>query len=118
MELNDLLQSILYAVLTVTLPLLAKYAAGLIRAKTEDTKLAEISDIIASVVTCVTQTYVESLKKSGKFDKAAQQTAFETAKHTALAMLSREARELIAKTYGDIDAYLETKIEEYVNLIK
>ena len=76
--------------------------------------LTEITEIISQAVICTTQTYVDSLKAQGKFDAEAQKIAFEKTKDTVLLLLAEDAVDFISKMYGDIDLWLDTKIEQMV----
>jgi hypothetical protein len=78
------------------------------------TYLQEAADAVLQAVTYTTQTYVDTLKKQGKFDEAAQKEAFTTAKETALKLLTEDAKEMITSLYGDLTTWLDTKIEQTV----
>jgi hypothetical protein len=78
------------------------------------TYLQEATDAVLQAVTYTAQTYVDTLKKQGKFDKEAQQKAFNTAKDIALKLLTDEAKQMIEDLYGDLMLWLETKIEQTV----
>ena len=67
-----------------------------------------------TAVTSTFQTYVDSLKKQGKFDEEAQKTAFNTAKNTALLLLTQDMRNAITTVYGDFDTWLAKTIEQLV----
>ena len=74
--------------------------------------------IYQTVVDCViatNQTYVESLKKSGSFDEAAQKEAFNRTMSTVMAILSDDAKEYITEATGDLNTYLTQLIEAEVN---
>lgn len=73
---------------------------------------------ITSCVLTTNQTYVETLKKEGKFDAEAQKIAFTKTKDAVLLVLSDEAKKYLAAALGDLDAYMNTKIEAEVNLNK
>ena len=60
------------------------------------------------------QTYVDALKAQGKFDKEAQLTALQKAKDTATALITDEAKRVIAEAYGDFDKWLASTIETLV----
>lgn len=79
-------------------------------------KIAE--DAVCTAVTAVNQTLVEVLKENGKFDKEAQQEAFTKAKEQALAIMGSAAQETVNQAYGDINVWLNNKIEYYVNKSK
>ena len=77
-----------------------------------------LTDTINSCVIATNQTYVESLKKQGKFDAEAQKQAFEQTSQAVLTILSQEAKDYLANIYGDLDKYISEKIEASVNINK
>lgn len=76
------------------------------------------NNIVIQAVTCVSQTYVEALKKEDKFDKEAQKEAFEKAKTLVYALMKTECKKAVEEYYIDFDKWLITKIEEQVNNAK
>lgn len=80
--------------------------------------LTEIGEFVADAVSYTMQTYVDSLKKEGKFNKEAQNTAFNLAYETALQFISEESKDLFESVYGDLDEYLRILIESKVNELK
>ena len=74
--------------------------------------------IYQTVVDCViatNQTFVESLKKSGSFDEAAQKEAFNRTMNAIMTILSDDAKEYITEATGDLNTYLTQLIEAEVN---
>lgn len=132
MEFSEMLNYVLYVVLTVILPVAAKYAVDLIKAKMKEsniiadaTKNENLSKIVESAlsdvmdaVLYVNQIYVDSLKASGKFDKEAQEEAFRRAYTEAMNMISSEAKAAIEQLYDSFDKWLKMKIESSVNMVK
>lgn len=123
--LNELLMTIIQAVIIPAIPIVVAYLVKLLKAKTEQTAtkisnelvrqyLQEAIDSVLQAVTYVSQTYVDSLKKQGKFDEEAQKIAFNTAKNIALQLLTTEAKQMIEDLYGDLMLWLDTKIEQTV----
>jgi len=123
--LNELLMTIIQAVIIPAIPIVVAYLVKLLKAKTEQTAtkisnelvrqyLQEAIDSVLQAVTYVSQTYVDSLKKQGKFDAEAQKIAFNTAKDIALQLLTEDAKQMITDLYGDITVWLDTKIEQTV----
>ena len=80
--------------------------------------ISMLDSTITSCVLATTQTYVESLKKQGKFDGEAQQTAFKMTYEAVLAILTDEAKKYLTECYGDLEAYLTNKIEAEVKSTK
>lgn len=132
MEFSEVLNYCLYIVLTVLLPVVAKYTVDLIKSKIKEsniianaTKNEDLSKIVEDAlsdvmdaVLYVNQIYTNSLKASGKFDKAAQEEAFNRAYVEAVNMISDEAKKVIEQLYGSFDKWLQLKIESSVNMAK
>ena len=75
-------------------------------------------DTVTACVVATNQTYVETLKKQGKFDLEAQKIAFEKTKDAVLDLLNVEAKEYLLAVEDDLDAYINNQIEVAVNLNK
>ncbi len=132
MEFSEILNYILYIVLTAILPVVATYTVNLIKTKIKEinvianvTQNENISKIIENAfsdvmdaVLYINQIYVDALKSNGKFDKDAQKNAFNRAYTEALNMISDESKRVIEQTYGSFDKWLKLKIETSVNLAK
>lgn len=132
MEFSEVLNYCLYIVLTVIMPVVATYAINLIKAKIKEsniiadaTKNEDLSKIVEGAlsdvmdaVLYVNQVYTDSLKASGKFDKEAQEQAFNRAYTEAMNMISDEAKKVIEQLYGSFDKWLQLKIESSVNMAK
>jgi hypothetical protein len=65
-----------------------------------------LANTICQCVIATNQTYVEALKKEGKFDLDAQKKAFEQTKDAVLAILDDEAKKYLASIFGDLDLYI------------
>lgn len=90
-----------------------------INSKTDNETAQKYTNMIyQTVVDCViatNQTYVESLKKSGSFDEAAQKEAFNRTMSAVMTILSDDAKEYITEATGDLNTYLTQLIEAEVN---
>ncbi len=123
---NEVLLNILSVVVTaVILPLISYAGTRLItylnsKIKDENARihLTTATNIVVNAVRTVFQTYVESLKACGNFNKEAQLTALNKAKDIALEQMTDEVKNFINKNYGSVDAWLTTNIESTINLIK
>ncbi len=123
---KEILTTLVQVVIIPAIPVVVTYLVKYLKAKAEQTTtkinnelvrtyLQEATDAVLQAVTYTAQTYVDTLKKQGKFDKEAQQKAFNTAKDIALKLLTDEAKQMIEDLYGDLMLWLETKIEQTVN---
>lgn len=122
MDKMELIQQIFELCIVPLLAVLTGYIVTWIKAKTaeiEQNKYTElISDTIIQCVIATNQTYVETLKKEGKFDAEAQEKAFEITKQAVLTVLTNQARDFIEITYGDVEAWLNQQIEAAINTCK
>lgn len=123
---NEIILNIISVVVTaVILPLISYAGARLIawlnaKIKDENAKqqLTVATDIVKNAVRSVFQTYVETLKKNGTFDKESQKVALIKAKDDALAQMSDEIKDYITKNYGDLETWITTQIESTINILK
>ncbi len=76
------------------------------------------TEAVLKAVQYTTQTYVDSLKKSGTFTKEAQETAFAQTKILAEAMITQSAKEIITEAYGDFNTWITAQIEATVKETK
>ena len=83
-----------------------------------DSIMAEITTFVSESVTYVMQTYVDSMKKSGKFDKESQKTAYNMAYDAAVKLIPTESKEMFESVYGSLDEYLKILIEAEVKKLK
>lgn len=126
MEWLALLYEIFEVCVIPLLGVLTVYIVKFIQKKTEELNsknenelmnkyLTMLSDTIIDCVIATNQTYVESLKKQGKFDVEAQKVAFEMTYNAVINVLSNEAKDYLTSIYGDLSAYITNMIEAEVN---
>ena len=120
-----MLETVFTVFLFPILTLLTIYIVQLIRAKikdinkTHDNETAAkyinmLGETVTSCVLTTSQTYVESLKKQGRFDEEAQKIAFEMSYNAVLTVLSNEAKTYLSTIYGDLNTYIKQLIESEV----
>ena len=81
--------------------------------------LTNFEHLIQQVVQEVNQTFVESLKKEGKFDVEAQREAFELAFEKIKKLTTDKVVKVINELSNDnFEEYTKTQIENQVNLQK
>ena len=101
------------------------YLISLIKAKIQELKqqkddalyhkyLTMLENTIISCVLATTQTYVEGLKKEGKFDAEAQKAAFEMTYQNVMNILADDAKEYLQSAIGDLQTFVNNKIEAEV----
>ena len=74
-----------------------------------------LSSTITNCVIATNQTYVETLKKQGRFDAEAQKEAFNMTLNAVKALLTDEAKQYLSEIYGDLNTYITNQIEATVN---
>lgn len=125
MNFETFLATLLQALLIAAVPVCAAYIgkglgalAAYFAAKTDNETvkkyLEDVADAVSTAVIYTSQTYVDALKASGTFNEENQREALQKAMEKAKSLLTKEALEFLAMTYGDLTNYLETKIEAEV----
>ena len=123
---NEIIINIISVVVTsIVLPLISIAGAKLIQfinSKIKNNKAADLlttaTTIVINAVRSVFQTYVETLKKEGSFNKDAQIIALNKAKDIALTQMTDEVKDYLVTTYGSLDSWLDTNIEATINILK
>jgi hypothetical protein len=76
------------------------------------------ANVITTCVIATNQTYVDALKKEGKFDAEAQRNAFNMTAAAVMAILTDEAKDVLTEAFGDLNTYITQQIEASVNTNK
>lgn len=83
-----------------------------IQQRTDNETATHFIKLSGEAVAYVAQTYADELKKTGTFDKEAQQHAFDMAKDRAVQIIGPAVMQALGEIYGDVDVWLTTKIEQ------
>lgn len=127
-NIQNLLMELLYMVIIAGVPtivlILKRYFDAKIDQIQEDSeilsnqKLSEYvdaaQDIVETIVTAVSQTYVDTLKANGKFTQEAQIQAKNQAMDKAKVLINETLKQAVSALYGDFDTWLDTVIEKFV----
>lgn len=115
MELTDIIALIIE---TAIIPILAWGVAKLtshldkkIENETTEKYVNFAVDAVYTAVEQTMQTYVSALKKSGEWNEETAQIAFNNAKALALVTMGTTAQKVIIEMAGDLDTWLDAKIE-------
>lgn len=122
-EVMNLIETLVLAPLVIAI---SSFLIALIRQQTakivekvKDDKVKRLLEIAENVVSqsvaTVSQTYVDALKKDGSFDKDAQQQAFEMSKDKIYTLLTTDTLQAVKDNYGNVEEWINTKIEETIN---
>lgn len=136
---KEFMNGALYTVITIALPVLAKYCITFIQNKIEAVQAEKIKseaeklgidvnllnkyidmaeDAVYKAVMDTNQTFVDELKKQSTFTKEAQIEALNKSLDKAKANLSEDAKKVLVEAYGDLNAYLTTSIEALIRTTK
>ena len=121
----EILYQIFELCIVPLLGILTAYIVSYIRAKTNE--LTEISqndtldkylnmlgETVSKCVIATNQTYVETLKKQGKFDAEAQKTAFTMTLSAVMNIMGEEAIHYLNEACGDLSLYISNLLEAEV----
>lgn len=79
---------------------------------------ADLTSIVSNAVLSVTQTFVDTMKKEGKFDEAAAKEAKDKALAIITGQLTPELKDYITANFGDMTEYLSNLVEATVQSLK
>ena len=118
MDWEEVLALVLNSLLKILGAIVIPYLVYVIRNKIQNETLANyIEDaigILYAAVDCTNQTFVDELKKEGRFDKEAQIEAFNRSKELVMNLLSEAAKQAIIKSCGDLESWVRMQIESAV----
>lgn len=125
MDIRKEIQDIIYLIITGIMPLLIMYAMTFLKVKIKEYQknldndqlnryIDAATDAITKAVISVNQTYVDTLKRQGKFDAEAQSKAKQMAIDKAKELITADSKAAINTLYNDFEAYLNDAIEELV----
>ncbi len=123
---NQMLMDLLLTVISIVVTTLVTWATtrliAFLNQKISDKKMARFSTTLAELVSnCVlevSQTYVDTLKKEGKFDAEAQKKALDMCLNNIQTKLTPEIVDYIKSNFGDVVAYLKMLVEAYIKCSK
>ena len=117
-NLGNILIPLLITIITICICTMTNKVAKS-AAESAPSKYSEIiyglENIVNKAVITTNQTFVNELKKQGKFDKEAMEEAYRRTYESIVASLSQSFFEYIDKEAIDIDALLKNMIETSVN---
>lgn len=122
----ELAEQIFWGVIGTVVTGLATWLTTMIitwlNSKIKNNKLAmwstAVTKIIMEAVQSVFQTYVEALKKEGKFTEAEQRIANEKALSIIKSQLTDELIKYIKENFGDMEVFLKEQIEAMIYQLK
>lgn len=121
-ELVTILWGALGTLVTAFIGWLSTTAIIWLNQKIKDQKLARWSSAVAKIlfdaVQTVQQTFVDEMKKAGKFDAEAAKQAKDKAMAIVKSQLTEELRKYITDNFGDMEEWLMNQIEAIIGSLK
>lgn len=123
---NEMFKNFIMGFITLLGSTLSLFIIKLISAKidsiisrTNDDKKREFlywveKDVIVKCINTTNQTFVQSLKDSGKFDKDAQKEAMNKTIENVMEILTETNSTLLSEYVGDVTTWITTCVEDYI----
>lgn len=127
---NQLLSALIQVLIIPILPSVAAFIIAYFRKKTKELEkemenrelaryLAIAENAVMAAVTAVNQLYVDEIRtRNGGLTPSEQRTAFEMAKEKALRMIGENGLSVLRREYGELDPWLDNRIEACVHSYK
>ena len=126
---TQMLQDIFFTILIPLIGILCTYGIAFMHKKIKELQdnvknelFTKYSDMLVSIIeTCViatNQTYVEELKKQGRFGPEEHDIAYHKTFDAVKALMTEEMQKVLGEVYKDIDFYISQLIQESVNVVK
>ena len=129
MDYLELIKEIFDICIIPLLAVLTKYVVAFISKKSKEVQnqidndmankyIDMLTNTVMDCVIATNQTYVNALKKEGKFDTEAQKAAFKLTEDAVMTILTEDAKSYLNNLYGDLGLYINKLIEVQVNVNK
>lgn len=122
MDWGNIGTQIILSIIGIVMTALGTVATYLINKYVKDEKLKNmlisLNDLINTCVLEIKQTYVDSLKKQGKFDLDAQKQALSDCLDKIKGSMTKEMWDWLVANYNDPDGYLKSRIESAIGYFK
>ena len=126
---QELLTTLLHAIVSVAVPIITRFAVQWLTAQSERVKtltanetaaryIAEAADAVTTAVAYTQQTFVDVMKEYNEWTPATMREACHRAMGKATSLLTADAIRFIGAAYGDINGWLRAQIEAEVSLQK
>ena len=132
MELHNIVSTIIYIIITGCGITIVKKLLEFMNAKIDEAQtttqlvkydqlnvvIDRVQSVITTIVQSINQTFVCSLKESGKFTSESAVKAKDMALQKANELITEEMATAIEEVYGNVDEYLDALVEQIVNELK
>ena len=111
---DNLIKLVFSIATTIIVPMIFAW----IKSKCQNEKLrsllTDVQDAVSASVDYIEQTFVKSMKESGKWDSDAMKVAMSEAAENAMNMLLESSKSMLEQNGVDVREYIVTKIEAYI----
>lgn len=125
MEVNEILNYLIYVFVTSCLGILVKFGIQLIETKVQELKsktnnellnsvISEFTELVTECVESTEQTFVKVTKDAGMWNDETKSKAAKLAFESVKELLSDRVSETLSSAYVDLDSYIKAKIESVV----
>lgn len=112
--LAELISTVAKIIVSLCIPYIVKLAKDKIHNDRVNKYVDKAANVIGQIVDFVNQTYVDGLKKEGKFGKEQQEVAFEMSKDYAMRLINEESKKACIEMFGDFELWVNSMIESSV----
>lgn len=112
--LAELISTVAKIVVSLCIPYIVKLVKDKIHNDRVNKYVDKAANVISQVVDYVSQTYVDGLKKEGKFGKEQQEVAFELSYDYSMRLINEESKKACIEMFGDFELWVKSMIESSV----
>lgn len=111
MDTQNILNTLLNAVIVVAITGIAPAVVQYVREKVSGSKIEEAVGIVLDAVDQTNQTFADELRESGTFTEEKQKEALQKSLTAALSMMNKSMIKFLEKEFNDVEAWIVAKIE-------
>lgn len=111
MNAQNILETLLNAVIVVAITGVVPAVVQYVREKISGSKIEEAVGIILDAVDQTNQTFADALRENGTFDEEKQKEALQMSLTAALSMMNDSMIKYLEKEFNDVEAWIVAKIE-------
>lgn len=111
---DNLIKLVFSIATTIIVPMIFAWLKSKCQNERIQSLLTDAENAVSASVDYIEQTFVKSMKDSGKWDADAMKVAMSEATENAVNMLLSSSKDLLERNGVDVREYIVTKIEAYI----
>lgn len=111
---DNLIKLVFSIATTIIVPMIFAWLKSKCQNERIQSLLTDAENAVSASVDYIEQTFVKSMKDSGKWDSDAMKVAMSEATENAVNMLLSSSKDLLERNGVDVREYIVTKIEAYI----